>query len=59
MAIPPLLDELLRAVGPSGGEGPVQAIVRREAAALGAEVTTDVLGGTVARIRGTVERHRR
>ena len=53
MAIPPLLDELLRAVGPSGSEGPVQAIVRREAAELGAEITTDVLGGTVARVRGT------
>jgi tetrahedral aminopeptidase len=53
MAIPALLDELLRAHGPPGGEADVQAIVRREAAALGAELTTDVLGGTVARIRGT------
>lgn len=53
MVIPSLLDELLRAHGPPGGEDDVQAIVRREAAAFGAELTTDVLGGTVARIRGT------
>src|SRR3954469_11164119 len=52
MAIPTLLDELLRAHGASGGEDDVQAIVRREAAAAGAEVTGDVLGATVARVRG-------
>ncbi len=53
MTIPPLLDELLRAPGVPGSEDAVQAIVRREAAGLGAEVTTDVLGSTVARVRGT------
>lgn len=53
MAIPPLLDELLRAHGAPGGEDEVQAIVRREAEAVGADVSADVLGGTVARIRGT------
>lgn len=53
MAIPPLLDELLRAHGASGYEGEVQAIVRREAAAIGAEVDRDVLGSTTATVRGT------
>ena len=53
MPIPPLLDELLRAPGPTGLEDAVGAIVRREAAALGAEVEADVLGSTVARVRGT------
>lgn len=52
MPIPALLDELLRAHGAPGGEEEVHSIVRREAEALGAEVTADVLGGTVARIRG-------
>jgi endoglucanase len=51
--IPPLLDELLRAPGPSGFEDAVAAIVRREAAAFGAEVEGDPLGSTVARVRGT------
>lgn len=53
MTIPMLLDELLRAHGASGREDDVQAIVRREAAAAGAEVTGDVLGATIARVRGT------
>lgn len=52
MAIPPLLDELLRAPGPVGHESAVAAIVRREAEALGAEVQTDVFGSTVARLGG-------
>jgi putative aminopeptidase FrvX len=54
MTIPPLLAELLRTPGPSGGEDAVSAIVRREAAALGAEVEVDALGSTVARVRGSV-----
>jgi len=53
MPIPPLLDELLRAHGASGHEDAVQAIVRREAAAIGAEVEKDVLGSTVATIKGS------
>jgi endoglucanase len=53
MAVPALLEELLRAPGPSGHEGAVAAVVRREAAAFGAEVSGDVLGSTVARVRGT------
>lgn len=52
MAIPPLLDELLRAPGPPGRETAVSAIVRREAEALGAEIEGDVLGSTVVRVRG-------
>ncbi len=56
MAIPPLLDELLRARGASGHEDAVQAIVRREAVAIGAEIETDVLGSTVATLRGTTGR---
>ena len=50
--IPPLLDELLRAIGPTGFEEEVAAIVRREAGAF-AEVGGDVLGSTTAVVRGT------
>lgn len=50
--IPPLLDELLRAVAPTGFEEETAAIVRREAGAF-AEVSGDVLGSTVAVVRGT------
>lgn len=53
MEIPPLLEELLRTPGPSGYEAAVQAIVRREAEAIGADVAADVLGSTVATVRGT------
>lgn len=53
MPIPPLLEELLVAPGVSGSEDAIQAIVRREADAMGAEITTDVLGSTVARVRGS------
>jgi len=51
--IPPLLEELLLAPGPPGFEDAVHAVVRREAAAFGAEVSSDVLGSTTARVRGT------
>jgi len=53
MSIPALLDELLRAHGAPGHEDAVQRIVRREAAAIGAELEQDVLGSTVATVRGT------
>jgi putative aminopeptidase FrvX len=49
--IPPLLDELLRAVGPTGFEDDVATVVRREAAGF-AEVGRDVLGSTTALVRG-------
>ena len=50
--VPPLLAELLLAHGASGHEDDVQAIVRREAAAIGAEISTDVLGTTIATVAG-------
>ena len=50
--IPPLLDELLRAIGPTGFEEEVATIVRREASAF-AEVSGDALGSTTAIVRGT------
>ena len=53
MPIPPLLEELLRAHGASGHEGEVQAIVRREAAVLGAEIQKTVFGATIATIPGS------
>ena len=59
MPIPNLLDELLRAHGASGHEDAVQAIVRREAAALGAEIEKDVLGSTVAKLTGSLPGSRR
>jgi endoglucanase len=50
MTIPPLLRDLLTAVGPSGREGPAAA-VWREAAAAFAEVDSDTLGTSFARVR--------
>jgi putative aminopeptidase FrvX len=47
--IPPLLHDLLTAVGPSGREGPAAA-VWREAAAGFAEVRSDTLGTSFARV---------
>jgi endoglucanase len=49
--ISPLLDELLRARGPSGFEAEAAAIVRRETSAF-AEVSGDVHGSTTAVVRG-------
>ena len=50
MTVPPLLRDLLTAVGPSGQEGPAAA-VWREAAADFAEVESDTLGTSFARVR--------
>jgi putative aminopeptidase FrvX len=47
---PPLLEELLGAPAPSGYEGPA-SVVWREAASF-AELTTDALGSSIARIGG-------
>jgi putative aminopeptidase FrvX len=52
MAIPELLRKLLNAPGPSGYETPA-ATVWREAAAEFADVTSDALGSSVARVAGT------
>jgi putative aminopeptidase FrvX len=52
MPIPPVLRSLLTATGPSGYEtAPAGAF--REAAGAFAEVTTDVMGSTWARVKGT------
>jgi putative aminopeptidase FrvX len=51
---PPLLQRLLTTPGPSGYEGDAAA-VWREAAAEFAVVSSDALGSSVARVRGTGE----
>jgi endoglucanase len=54
MAIPPVLRSLLTATGPSGYEtGP--AAVWREAASAFADVSTDVMGSSWARVKGTAD----
>ncbi len=50
MPIPELLDRLLRAPGPTGGEEAVAAVVRDAVRALGAAVEFDATGTTVATI---------
>jgi endoglucanase len=51
VGIPPLLRDLLAAVGPSGREGPAAA-VWRDAAAGFADVSSDTLGTSFARVSG-------
>ena len=51
MAIPELLEALLRARGPSGYEAEASRVWRDAAAAYG-EVTTDVLGSSYVRVPG-------
>ena len=57
-ALEALLEELSNAHGPSGFEGPVRAIVRRELEPLADAITTDGLGSLMARL-GPEERHPR
>ena len=45
-----LLEELSNAFGPTGHEGPVRAIVRRELTPLADAVETDGIGSLIARI---------
>ena len=45
-----LLEELSNAFGPTGHEGPVRAIVRREMTSLADHVETDGIGSLIARI---------
>jgi putative aminopeptidase FrvX len=52
MALPVLLDRLLRAAGPTGAETQAAAVWREAAAAYG-EVTHDHLGTSVVRVPGT------
>ena len=47
-----LLEELTNAPGPSGFEGPVRAIVRREITPLATSVDTDGLGSLIATLKG-------
>jgi putative aminopeptidase FrvX len=49
VAVPPLLHDLLTAVGPSGREGPAAAVWRQAAASF-AEVSSDTLGTSFARV---------
>ena len=54
MALPPLLSELLTTHGPSGYEAAPAAVWRRHAEAF-AEVESDALGSSTARVAGTGE----
>lgn len=53
MTIPDRLRDLLTAPGPSGYEGQAAAAFRRVAEGIGAEVATDVMGSSMARVAGT------
>jgi endoglucanase len=53
-----LLAELTNADGPTGFEGPVRAIVRRELGSAAAVMETDGLGSLIARFDGAAERPR-
>ena len=48
-----LLEELTNAPGPSGFEGPVRAIVRREMTPLATSIETDGLGSLIAGLKGS------
>lgn len=50
-----LLEELTNAPGPSGFEGPVRAIVRREITPLATSVETDGLGSLIAALKGSAD----
>jgi endoglucanase len=50
-----LLEELTNAFGPSGFEGPVRAIVRRELAPLATSIETDGLGSLIASRKGPAD----
>src|ERR671939_1259762 len=54
MPIPPVLRSLLTATGPSGYET-APAAAWRDAAGAFAEITTDVMGSSWARVRGTAD----
>src|SRR5881296_3569619 len=47
-----LMEELTNAHGPSGYEGPVRAIMRRELAPLAHSMETDGLGSLIAVLKG-------
>lgn len=53
-----LLADLTNAHGPTGFEGPVRAIMRRELSPIASAVETDGLGSLIARFDGAAERPR-
>lgn len=55
MPLPDALSKLLTAVGPSGRETAVATVFRDLATAFGAEVGSDVMGNSFARVAGTGE----
>jgi len=50
-----LLEELTNAFGPSGFEGPVRAIARRELQPLATSIDTDGLGSLIATLKGSAD----
>jgi putative aminopeptidase FrvX len=56
VSVPELLRDLLTAAGPPGHEAAPSAVWRQAAEALGAEVTVDSMGSSVARVGGRGER---
>jgi endoglucanase len=55
MPVPDVLRKLLTAPGPSGYEGAAAVVWREAAEAFGAEVVSDTLGSSVARVKGTAD----
>lgn len=53
-----LLEELTNAYGPSGFEGPVRTIMRRELSQFSDSIETDGMGSLIARLRGTSDEPR-
>ena len=53
MALPDVLRRLITASGPSGYETAPARVFAEACSALGAEVSTDVMGSVVARVKGT------
>ena len=53
-----LLEELTNAHGPTGFEGPVRELMRRELGPIAGSIETDGLGSLIARLDGSAERPR-
>jgi endoglucanase len=53
-----LLEELTTAPGPTGFEGPVREIVRRELSPIATSIETDALGSLITTLRGSSDRPR-
>jgi len=50
-----LLEDLTNAYGPTGFEGPVRAIMRRELTPIADEIETDALGSLISTLRGSAQ----